>query len=511
MSVGAETIDEGETALMKQQLTMETTHTMRLALKEEWSVGSRIGTGGFGAVFEAENTAGEKAAVKLVPKTPGTEREMLFTDLDGVRNVVPVIDSGEHEDQWVLVMPRAEQSLRDHLQDHGQLPLNEAVAVLSDVAEALADLKEREVVHRDLKPENILLLGGRWCLADFGIARYAEATTAQHTYKGAGSLPYMAPEVWKYQRATSATDIYALGVLAYEILEGTRPFTGPAEHDYQEQHLHGTPPPLTTAPPLLAALITECLFRASQGRPAAGNVLARLGQIPAAPLSGGLAALAQANQGAIARQAEADRQASAHATEADRRKTLLDAATASFSFIADAFLTALTAAAPSAEVRKNNQGGWGVRINNAQLTLSGPRETTEAPPTPFDVIASATISLKNPTNNRGYEGRSHSLWYADAQTAEQYQWFETAFMGNTFGPQSTGVKPFALAPQSDAATALRPVIGGTQVAWPFTQLVVGNLDEFISRWAAWLAQAAHGQLSHPMMMPERDALGSWRR
>lgn len=163
---------------------METMRTMRLALNEEWAVGARIGDGGFGAVFEAENTAGEKAAVKLVPKTPGTEREMLFTDLDGIHNVVPVIDSGEHEDQWVLVMPRAEKSLRDHLQEHGQLPLNEAVAVLSDVAEALADLKDREVVHRDLKPENILLLGGRWCLADFGIARYAEATTAQHTYKG---------------------------------------------------------------------------------------------------------------------------------------------------------------------------------------------------------------------------------------------------------------------------------------------------------------------------------------
>ncbi|MFF3404009.1 protein kinase [Streptomyces sp. NPDC002659] len=127
------------------------------------AVGARIGDGGFGAVFEAENTAGEKAAVRLVPKAPGTEREMLFTDLDGVRNVVPVIDSGEHEGQWVLVVPCAEKSLRDHLQEHGQLPLSEVVAVLSDVAEALADLKDREVVHRDLKPENILLLGGRRC------------------------------------------------------------------------------------------------------------------------------------------------------------------------------------------------------------------------------------------------------------------------------------------------------------------------------------------------------------
>jgi serine/threonine-protein kinase len=442
---------------------------------------------------------------------------LLFINLDGVRNVVPVIDSGEHADHWVLVMPRAEKSLRAHLQEHGQLPLNEAVAVLSDVAEALADLKDREVVHRDLKPENILLLGGRWCLADFGIARYAEATTAQHTYKGAGSLPYMAPEVWKYQRATGATDIYALGVLAYELLEGTRPFTGPAEHDYQEQHLHGTPPPLTTAPPLLAALITECLFRAPQGRPAAGNVLARLGQIPSAPLSGGLAALAQANQGAVARQAEADRRASAHATEADRRKTLLEAATTTFSFIADAVLTTLTTAAPSAEVRKGNQGGWTVRINDAQLTLSGPRETapevwsTTSTPAPFDVIASATLSLKIPANYHGYQGRSHSLWYADAQTKDQYQWFETAFMDTPLRPTAKTMEPFALDPHHESRAAVGPGMMMHQVAWPFIPLVIGDLDAFISRWADWLAQAATGRLIHPSTMPERDPQGSWRR
>jgi serine/threonine-protein kinase len=490
---------------------------MRLALNKEWTVGARIGDGGFGAVFEAENTAGEKAAVKLVPKTPGTEREMLFTDLDGVRNVVPVIDSGEHEDQWVVVMPRAEKSLRDHLEEHRQLPLNEAVAILSDVTEALADLKDREVVHRDLKPENVLLLDGRWCLADFGIARFAEATTALHTYKGGGSLPYMAPEVWKYQRATGATDIYALGVLAYELLEGTRPFTGPAEHDYQDQHLHGTPHPLTAAPPLLAALITECLYKAPQARPAVGNVLARLGQIPVAALSGGLAALAEANQGAVTRQAEADRRASAHATEADRRKALLDAATTSFSFIADAFLTTLTTAAPSAEVRRGNQGGWTVRIDDAQLTLSGPRETapevwrTASAPAPFDVIASATLSLKVPANYHGYEGRSHSLWYADAKTEDQYQWFETAFMDTPLRGTARTMEPFALDPHHESRAAVSPGMAMHQVAWPFIPLVIGDLDELISRWAAWLAQAATGQLTHPSTMPERDPQGSWRR
>lgn len=496
---------------------METMHTMRVALNEEWAVGAQIGGGGFGAVFEAENAMREKVAVKLVPKVPGSEREMLFINPDGVRNVVPVIDSGEHEDQWVLVMPRAEKSLRAHLQEHGQLPLNEAVVVLSDIAEALVDLKERKVVHRDLKPENVLLLGGRWCLADFGIARYAEATTAQNTYKGLGTLPYMAPEVWKHQRATGATDIYSLGILAYELLAGTRPFSGPAEHDYQKQHLHGTPPPLTTAPSLLAALITECLFRAPQGRPAAGNVLARLGQIPTAPLSGGLAALAQANQDAVTRQSEADRRASAHATEAERRKALVEAATTSFSFLADAFLTTLTAAAPSGEVRRGNQGGWTVRINDAELILSGPGETapevwhTTSTPAPFDVIASATLSLRVPANYRGYEGRSHSLWYADAQTEDQYQWFETAFMDTPVRPSARTMEPFALNPHHESRGAVSPGMMLHQVAWPFIPLVMGDLDEFISRWADWLAQAATERLAHPSTMPERNPEGSWRR
>ncbi len=111
-----------------------------------------------------------------------------------------------------------------------------------------------------------------------------------------------------------------------------------------------------------------------------------------------------------------------HATESDRRKALLEAAKTSFSFIADAFLTTLTAAAPSAEVRRGNQGRWTVRINDAQPTLSGPRETaadvwrTTSTPAQFDAIASATLSLKVPANYHGYEGRSHSLWCADTQT-----------------------------------------------------------------------------------------------
>ena len=87
------------------------------------------------------------------------------------RLLVPFLDSGETEDFWALVMPKAESSLRDHLNEANGITMNEALSVLIDIAEALVAVEARGVVHRDIKPENVLLLDGRWHIADFGIAR----------------------------------------------------------------------------------------------------------------------------------------------------------------------------------------------------------------------------------------------------------------------------------------------------------------------------------------------------
>ena len=169
-----------------------------IKLERTWRLGDQLGQGGFAKVYLAQDENGEPAVVKLVPKEPGAQRELLFEGLDGAPNVVPILDRGECGDCWVMVMPLAEKSLRDHLNKAGgQLAVNEAVSVLVDIAEALAEVEGRGVVHRDIKPENVLLLGGRWHLADFGIARYAEATTAQDTFKYAKTPAYAAPEQWR--------------------------------------------------------------------------------------------------------------------------------------------------------------------------------------------------------------------------------------------------------------------------------------------------------------------------
>ncbi len=205
-----------------------------IELQRKWNLGSEIANGGFGRIYEAQDENGSQAVIKLVPKSPGASRELLFEPVSGHPNIVPIWDAGEWENFYVLVMPRAETSLRQHLGEAGgKLETLEAVSILIDVAEALAGL-ESEVVHRDLKPENILLYEGHWCLADFGIARYAEATTAPDTRKHSFSLPYAAPEQWRMERATPATDVYAFGVTAFELLQGHRPFAGP---DFREQHL----------------------------------------------------------------------------------------------------------------------------------------------------------------------------------------------------------------------------------------------------------------------------------
>ncbi|WP_434582242.1 serine/threonine-protein kinase [Carbonactinospora thermoautotrophica] len=489
---------------------------MRLQLGREWILSERIGRGGFGQVYAAKSADHESAVAKLVPKEPGAERELLFVDLSGVRNVVPIIDSGETEDSWVLIMPRAEKSLRQHLHEAGgSLDTPEAVAILRDIATALVDL-DGKVVHRDLKPENVLLLDGHWCLADFGISRYAEATTAPYTQKHALSPPYAAPERWRNERATSATDVYSLGVIAYELLSGSLPFAGPGLDDFREQHLHRDPPYLNGVSAALETLVTECLYKAPGARPSPANLLARLARIAESTPSAGLAKLQEVNCAEAVRRGESARRESEARSESERRAALFDAATKGLSRIAGSLKQAITDAAPAATVWPGPHGGWIIRLNQAELGFVPPVATAPNPwgswdPPAFDVIAHAALSIKIPIDRHGYEGRSHSLWYCDAQEAGRYQWFETAFMISPLIPKRGRQNPFALNPGIETAKAVWNGLAEFQVAWPFTPVRVSELDQFIDRWAGWFADAAQGQLHHPISMPERSPEGSWRR
>ncbi len=477
--------------------------TRRITLQREWAIGDPIGdAAGFGRVHRASSDDYPDAVAKFVPRDIGADRELLIAvDLDGVPNVVPVIESGETAGDLVLIMPRAEKSLAAHIKQHGPLSFAETLAVLSDVATALAGLNGR-VVHRDLKPANILLLNGRWCIADFGISRYAEASTAPDTRKFAKTPAYAAPEQWRDEHATAAADIYAFGVIAFELLTGQRPFPGPYAHDFREQHLHSTPAPLTGTSAPLAALVEECLFKAPGARPVPARLLARLERATRSASSSGLAALQVADREEVARQGASALDASVARSASERQADLAKAAIRVLVRIGDSLRDAVMAAAPTARLRESHDERWSLNLNGAELIFAPPGKTAIEPwggwqPPAFHVVAHGAVGVKFPTNARGYEGRGHSLWYCDAQEKGHYEWFETAFMISPLVPRSASIDPFAEFPGERAAKAVWSGMAEYQVAWPFTPLEVDDMDEFIDRWAGWFAAAAQGRLEHP--------------
>ncbi len=476
----------------------------KIKLTREWELGAQFAAGGFGRIHEAIADDGSAAVVKLIPKAPGADRELLFEELSGHPNIVPIIDSGEWKDFYVLVMPRADKSLRQHLGDvGGKLAADEAVTVLVDVADALASL-ETDVVHRDLKPENVLLYNGHWCLADFGIARYAEATTAPDTHKFSMTAAYAAPEQWRGERATNATDIYAFGVMAFELLEGRLPFPGT---DFRNEHLTQVPPVVTGVAPTLASLVNECLFKGAAARPTAANVVSRLrsSQTPPSPAAARLQAV---NRAVNLKRGEEAARLSAEQARGESRQELFDAASQSLDRIVESLRQRAVEAAPAIEISPTGRSlifrlGDGLLIVDA--VQPAPVDCLAAfdyAPT-FDVIAYSAIGARKDRDRYGYEGRAHSLWFCDAHDEGVYRWYELAFMIRPGIQQSSTLDPFALAPTEElAGRSLTPVMDIRQLAWQPIPIDQGGEGPFIERWLEWFAAAADGSLTRPSHMPE---------
>ena len=298
-------------------------------------------------------------------------------------------------------------------------------------------------------------------------------------------------------------------MIGYELLSGARPFTGP---DYRDQHLNKHPGPLTGIPDSLGALVEECLYKAPGARPGPAAIHSRLERATAAASSRGVARLQEANRANVIRHGEIGRQASALQSEADRRQELANVAVQALERIAKTLRDVITDSAPSASLSTGLEVGWTIALNRAELRLAPPMT---APPNPcgargkpaFEVIAFSELNLNMTADRLGYQGRSHSLWYCDAQEAGRYQWFETAFMTPGIRLAMTRQEPFALKPGEDAASAFAVAWPDrAQIAWPFTPLSVGELDNFMSRWTEWFADASKENSPGPVPFPN-DPLG----
>ena len=211
------------------------------ALADRYRLERELGQGGMATVYLAHDVRHDrKVALKLLrPELSailGAQRflaEIKTTANLQHPHILSLFDSGEADGLVFYVMPYVEgESLRDRLAREKQLPVDEAVRIAREVADALDYAHRHGVIHRDIKPENILLHDGRALVADFGIALAAArsdgGTRMTETGMSLGTPNYMSPEQAMGEREiTAKSDVYALGCVLYEMLTGEPPFTGP--------------------------------------------------------------------------------------------------------------------------------------------------------------------------------------------------------------------------------------------------------------------------------------------
>jgi len=264
-----------------------------------FAIERELGGGGMSHVFLVADAAlSRRIVVKILPPNPSAKvdaerfrREIQIAASLQHPCIVPVLTTGFMDDVPYYTMPFvAGESLRTKVASGQLLPLSRAVRVLRDVASAIAHAHEHGVAHRDLKPDNVLLSSGYAVVTDFGIAKAVSSARDEAdpelTSRGmtVGTPAYMAPEqATADPTADHRVDVYALGVMAFEILTGLRPFVGRTAQELLVAHIMRPPPPIMDRrldlPPALATLVMRCLSKSPADRPSASEAVEQLDDV----------------------------------------------------------------------------------------------------------------------------------------------------------------------------------------------------------------------------------------
>ncbi len=234
-----------------------------------------LGSGGMAMTYLARDLVLDRpVAVKVLRLTDSQatdlarfEREARAAAAVSHPNVVQVFDAGQDGDLRYIVMERVDGGDLAHLiRERAPLPLEEAVRITADILRGLAAIHQAGIVHRDVKPANVLIdRQGRAKLTDFGIARRSDDPTLTGPVELLGTAAYVAPERVRGEPATPASDLYAVGVILYELLTGHVPFPGQTPEELLAQHLHAAPVPprrwRRDIPPALEQVVLRALAK----------------------------------------------------------------------------------------------------------------------------------------------------------------------------------------------------------------------------------------------------------
>jgi eukaryotic-like serine/threonine-protein kinase len=258
---------------------------LQAALAPNYQLDRELTGGGMSRVFVAIDRAlGRKVVVKVLPPelAAGVNRERFRREIQVAAqlqhpHIVPLLSAGEQGDLLWYTMPYIEgESLRAALERKKAFTPREVIRILHDVIDALAFAHERGVIHRDIKPANILTQGSHALVTDFGVAKAISAALPISSVTTAGiaigTPAYMAPEqLAGDSSADHRMDIYAAGLLAYELLTGVSPFTSPSPRETLAAQLTRDPKPLdevsADVPHSLSVLIMRCLAKDPDARP----------------------------------------------------------------------------------------------------------------------------------------------------------------------------------------------------------------------------------------------------
>ncbi|MEX2441177.1 MAG: serine/threonine-protein kinase, partial [Pontimonas sp.] len=248
---------------------------------------SRIAIGGMGEVWKATDAViGRTVAIKILKEEyfsdPGFRerfraeaRHAALVNHEGIANVY---DYGEEEGNAYLVMEMVPgEALSTVLEREKVLPPERVLSIVRQTSLALHQAHQAGLVHRDVKPGNLLITpDGTVKITDFGIARVADQVPLTATGQVMGTVQYLAPEQASGKPASPSTDIYSLGIVAYEALSGRRPFRGESQVSIAMAHIKEAPPELPgTIPHALRSLVMSCIAKKPDGRPASAEALAK--------------------------------------------------------------------------------------------------------------------------------------------------------------------------------------------------------------------------------------------